>query len=170
MSCQKTITLRTGIKRLITEAYQHNVHIAIASTSAVKSVKALLQSTFTPEMISWIEVIAAGDMVKNKKPAPDIYHLALDKLNLPPHQCIAIEDTNQGLTAATSANIKTIITINDYTKNENFDSAMVVVNHLGDEKNPCQVIQHHPKLSESIHQLHHQHLTIHLINHLMTTY
>lgn len=160
----KTIKLRTGVARLMKEAHKNNVRLAIASTSAVKNVKALLDGTCDPEMISWIEVIAAGDMVDNKKPAPDIYELALNKLNLSPAECVAIEDTNQGLVAATTIDIKTIVTVNDYTKNQNFDSAMVVLNHLGDEKNPCDFIKHQENLSDSINKLEKKYLTIELIN------
>jgi len=164
----KTIKLRPGVARLMTEAHENNVRLAIASTSAVKNVKALLDGTCSSEMISWIEVIVAGDMVKNKKPAPDIYQLALEKLNLSPDECVTIEDTNQGLVAATKANIKAIITINNYTKDENFDSAMVVLNHLGDEKNPCKVIQHQNKISSLIAQLDQKYLTIDFINQILS--
>ncbi|AUC60562.1 hypothetical protein AA637_05040 [Cyanobacterium sp. HL-69] len=164
----KTIKLRTGVARLMTEAHEKNVRLAIASTSAVKNVKALLDGTCDPKMISWIEVIAAGDMVENKKPAPDIYQLALKKLNLSPHECVTIEDTNQGLVAATKANIKAIITINDYTKDENFDSAMVVLNSLGDEKNPCNVIQYQDEISSLIPQLDKKCLTIDLIDDILS--
>jgi beta-phosphoglucomutase-like phosphatase (HAD superfamily) len=164
----KTIQLRTGVKRLMTEAHQNQVRLAIASTSTEKNVKALIEGTFSPEMIPWIEVIAAGDMVENKKPAPDIYQLALEKLNLFPSECVTIEDTNQGLVAATTADIKAIITVNDYTKDENFDFAMVVLNHLGDEKNPCKVIQHQNKISSLIPQLDQKYLTIDFINQILS--
>ncbi|MBE9221076.1 HAD-IA family hydrolase [Cyanobacterium stanieri LEGE 03274] len=165
----KTIKLRTGVARLMKEAHKNNVHLAIASTSAVKNVKSLLDGTCSPEMISWIEVIAAGDMVENKKPAPDIYQLALKKLNLSPHECVTIEDTNQGLVAATRANIKAIITVNDYTKDENFDSAMVVLNHLGDKKNYCNVIQYQDEISSLIPQLDKKYLTIELIENILSS-
>ncbi|AFZ46630.1 HAD-superfamily hydrolase, subfamily IA, variant 3 [Cyanobacterium stanieri PCC 7202] len=164
----KTIKLRTGVARLMTEAHQNNVRLAIASTSAVKNVKALLDGTCDPEMISWIEVIAAGDMVENKKPAPDIYLLALEKLNLSPAECVTIEDTNQGLVAATKADVKTIVTVNEYTKDENFDSAMVVLNHLGEKEKPCQIIQHQENVSDFMDKLENEYLTIDLINQFLT--
>lgn len=163
----KTIKLRTGVARLMKEAHKNNVRLAIASTSAVKNVKSLLDGTCDPEMISWIEVIAAGDMVENKKPAPDIYLLALEKLNLSPTECVTIEDTNQGLVAATKADVKTIVTVNDYTKDENFDSAMIVLNSLGDEQNPCQVIQHQQTLSSLIPELDRKFVTINLIEQML---
>ncbi|ASC71386.1 Phosphorylated carbohydrates phosphatase [Halomicronema hongdechloris C2206] len=71
---------------------------------------ALLEATLGPESPAWFEVIAAGDMVSAKKPAPDIYQLVLDKLALPPPACLAIEDSQQGLMAATAAGLTTLVT------------------------------------------------------------
>lgn len=135
------IPLRTGVKRLMTELNQAGVKLAIASTAAVDNVKALLDNGFSQEMASWFEVISAGDMVKNKKPAPDVYLLALEKLKLNSDECLAIEDTEQGLISATQAGLKTIITVNSYTKNQNFNEASLVINHLGEPDDYFRVIQ-----------------------------
>jgi beta-phosphoglucomutase-like phosphatase (HAD superfamily) len=75
-------------------------------------------------------VIAAGDIVANKKPAPDIYNYVLEKLDLPTENCLVIEDSEQGLKAATNAGLKTVITINNYTQNDNFEAAFLVLNSL----------------------------------------
>ncbi len=136
-----SIPLRIGVKRLITEAHQAGIKLAIASTAAVDNVKALLDNSFSQEMASWFQVISAGDMVKNKKPAPDVYLLALEKLKLNPTECLAIEDTEQGLLAANQANLKTVITVNQYTENQNFQQANLVINHLGEPDNISTVIQ-----------------------------
>lgn len=135
-----SIPLRLGVKRLITEAKENDVRLAIASTASEDNVKALLNTAFDDEMRKWFEVIAAGDMVKNKKPAPDIYLLALEKLNLSAKECLAIEDSNQGLTAATEAGLTTVITVNQYTQQQRFDRAILVIDHLGESDQPFQVI------------------------------
>lgn len=135
------IPLRIGVKTLITSARQHNIKLAIASTASVENVKALLDVAFGDEIGGWFEVIVAGDMVKKKKPASDIYQLALSRLNLSPDECIAIEDSNQGLLSATGAGLVTVITINQYTKHQNFDQAHLVINHLGEENLPFKVIK-----------------------------
>ena len=135
------IPLRTGVQRLITETNQAQIKLAIASTASVENVKALLDNSFGGEMAQWFSVIAAGDMVQKKKPAPDIYLLALEKLNLSRQECLAIEDTNQGLVAATKAGLKTVVTVNEYTLNQNFELASLVLNHLGEANNPFTVIQ-----------------------------
>lgn len=135
------IPLRIGVQRLIIEAYQKGIILAIASTASEENVKTLLDTSLGEEMSKYFTVIAAGDMVKKKKPAPDIYLLALEKLNISPENCLAIEDTNQGLIAATKAGIKTIITVNDYSKNQNFDEAILVLNNLGEPDLPFLVIK-----------------------------
>ena len=90
----------------------------------------------TPDAPEWFEVIAAGDVVPAKKPAPDIYQYVLEKMGLSAHDCIAIEDSQHGLQAATALGIKTIITVNDYTQNEIFSDASLGLNHLGEQGLP----------------------------------
>lgn len=135
------IPLRIGVKRLITSAHEIGMKLAIASTASEENVRVLLDTSLGQEIASWFEVIAAGDMVKNKKPAPDIYLLALEKLNLSPRECLAIEDTNQGLRASCEAGLKTVITVNDYSKNQEFDRANLVLNHLGEPDLYFEVIK-----------------------------
>lgn len=138
---EDVIPLRLGIKRLMTSARQQGIRLAIASTASLENVTVLLNSSLGEEMASWFEVIAAGDMVTKKKPAPDIYLLALEKLHLCASECLAIEDTNQGLIASTNAGLKTVITINDYSKNQDFHGANLVLNHLGEPDLFFKVIQ-----------------------------
>ena len=136
-----SIPLRIGVKRLLEEAYSNGIKLAIASTASVDNVEALLENSLGGEMGKFFSAIAAGDMVKKKKPAPDIYLLALEQLNLSPEECLAIEDTNQGLIAATTAGLTTVITVNEYTQNQNFELASLVLNHLGEIDHPFTVIQ-----------------------------
>ena len=138
---QSSIPLRLGVERFITEAYQKNITLAIASTASVENVQALLDNSLNGEMGKYFSVIAAGDMVKHKKPAPDIYQLALEKLQLLPSDCIAIEDTHQGLVAATKAGLKTIVTVNEYTQDQDFELATLVVNNLGEPDQPFQIVR-----------------------------
>ncbi|MDJ0658984.1 MAG: HAD family hydrolase [Crocosphaera sp.] len=132
------IQLRQGVKRLIEEAYQEGIRLAIATTSALPNALALLEKHLNP---NWFEVIAAGDIVANKKPAPDIYNYVLDKMNLPPEECLVFEDSFHGLQAAYQANLKTVITIHDYTKEQDFSLASLVLNHLGEPNNAFTLIQ-----------------------------
>ena len=132
------IKLRPGVKRLIEEAYQEGIRLAIATTSALPNALALLEKYLNPQ---WFEVIAAGDIVPNKKPAPDIYNYVLEKMNLKPEECLVFEDSFHGLQAASQANLKTVITVHDYTKNQDFSLASLVLNHLGELHNNFTVIK-----------------------------
>lgn len=133
------IGLRPGVRRLIQEARAAQVRLAIATTSRLENALALLETAIAPDAPAWFEVIAAGDIVPHKKPAPDIYQYVLDQLALPPEQCLAIEDTEHGLSASIGAGIATVITINSYTQHQNFDRASLVITHLGDPDQPCQI-------------------------------
>lgn len=93
------------------------------------------------DALSWFEVITAGDIVTQKKPAPDIYLYVLEKMRLNPAECLVIEDSYQGLRAATAAGLKTVITVNEYTKDQDFQEAVLVLNHLGEPELPFSVIQ-----------------------------
>ena len=132
------IPLRLGVKRLVTAAKEQQIRLAIATTTALPNAMAIVQKFFAPE---WFEVIAAGDIVPAKKPAPDIYNYVLQQMNLEPDECMVIEDSHHGLQAATKAGLKTIVTVNDYTKEQDFRDAVLVLNHLGEPEKPCQVIQ-----------------------------
>ena len=126
------IPLRPGVKRLLLEAQQAGLRLAIATTTSLENVEALLEHSLDPDAVSWFEVIAAGDVVAAKKPAPDIYHYALAALNLPADQCLAVEDSLNGLRSALAANLKTLVTVSDYTRHENFNGAALVVDQLGE--------------------------------------
>lgn len=138
---QGTIQPRPGVRRLIDSARQRGIRLAIATTSAKENAIALLRSMLAADALDWFEVIGAGDMVPSKKPAPDIYEFVLDRLALPPENCLAIEDSRQGLLAATAAGLKTVITVNDYTRRQDLSQACLVLNHLGDPSRPFEVLQ-----------------------------
>ena len=133
--------LRPGVERLICEARAAGLRRAIATTTSPENVQALLGCSFRKASVSWFDVIAAGNAVKAKKPAPDIYRLALAELGLPPQSCLAIEDSVNGLRAASDSGIRTLITVNHYTRHENFEGAVLVLDQLGDPGNPFEVIQ-----------------------------
>jgi len=131
------IPLRPGVKRLIKEAKEQGLRLAIATTSALPNATALLEQTLNPD---WFEIIAAGDIVPAKKPAPDIYNYVLAKMELTANECLVFEDSFHGLQAAIGAGLKTIVTVNDYTKNQDFSAACLVVNHLGELDLPCEFL------------------------------
>ena len=128
------IPLRPGVKRLIKEARAAGIKLAIATTTTPENVTALLTATLGKESISWFDVIAAGDVVANKKPAPDIYLYTLKHMELNAEDCIAFEDSENGLLSSIGAGLKTVITTNDYTRQQNFDGAALVLDRLDQQE------------------------------------
>ncbi len=123
---------RPGIRRIITEAQDAGWKLAVASTSAEMSVRAILDYAVGPERAARFEVFLAGDVVPKKKPAPDIYLLALERLGVPAADVLVVEDSRNGLEAAHAAGLRCLVTVNGYTENEDFSEAVLVVSSLGD--------------------------------------
>lgn len=134
------IPLRPGVERLINEARQRGFRLAIATTTTPENVTALLTHTLGEDSIDWFEVIAAGDIVPAKKPSPDIYDYALQEMELTADECIAFEDSANGIKSTTGANLNTIITINDYTRDHDFTDACIVLDQMGEPEQPFSVI------------------------------
>lgn len=124
------IPLRPGVARLIAEAKAAGLRLAIATTTSAENVSALLTASLAPGAEHWFEVIAAGDIVPAKKPAPDIYHYVLARMDLPASACLALEDSENGLAASLAAGIPTVATFNDYTRNQDFSGALAVLPSL----------------------------------------
>ncbi|MCW8891082.1 MAG: HAD family hydrolase [Sedimenticola sp.] len=142
LMAQGDIPLRPGVMRLIREAAASGIRLAIVTTTTPANVDALLDQYFGAEGKVIFEVIAAGDVVPNKKPAPDIYQWALEQLDLPATACVALEDSHNGLRSALGAGVKTVlITLNEYTAHEDFSGASLVVDQLGEPNTPCHLIK-----------------------------
>jgi HAD superfamily hydrolase (TIGR01509 family) len=122
--------LRRGFGPLIRQARSAGVRLAIATTTSLPNVHALLHASLGSEGVSQFEVIAAGDTVAQKKPAPDIYLQVLAQLRLAPRSCLAVEDSHQGLEAARAAAIATLIVRSTYTRLDDFAGAALVVDEL----------------------------------------
>jgi HAD superfamily hydrolase (TIGR01509 family) len=126
------IPLRPGIKQLIIDAHKAGIALAIATTTTAENVSALLEVGLGKDWASYFAANGCGDIVPKKKPAPDIYDWVLDKLALQPGECIALEDSYNGLHSALAAGIKTYITTNPYTHTQDFSGAAAVLNDLSD--------------------------------------
>lgn len=140
MLADAAVPLRPGVRRLIDEARQAGLRLAIATTTTPANVEALLASVLGEQAGQWFDVIAAGDIVPAKKPAPDIYDYALRELGLAAEHCIAFEDSENGLRAASGAGLRTIITVNDYTREHDFSDALLVLDQLGEPGRPFTVL------------------------------
>jgi len=134
------IPLRSGVERLLNHARSEGLRLGIASTTTPENVTALLTATLGAHSIDWFDVIAAGDIVSQKKPAPDIYEYALQCLDLRASECIAFEDTGSGLRSAVSAGLETVVTVNDATRQQDFSGAAIVLDQLGEPGSAFRVL------------------------------
>jgi HAD superfamily hydrolase (TIGR01509 family) len=123
---------RPGIHRIIAEAQDAGWTLAVASTSAEPSVRAILEQAAGADRAARFDLVLAGDIVEHKKPAPDIYLMALERLDVPAAQTLVIEDSRNGLLAATAAGLRCVMTVNGYTEEEDNSEAILVVTSLGD--------------------------------------
>ncbi len=128
------LPLRPGIARIVDEAIAAGVRLGVCTTSAFEAIDGVL-NLFGPERKARFEFVHAGDVVKKKKPDPEIYELAKKSLGLPVSECIVIEDSRNGLLAATGAGLPCLITTSTYTIDEEFGEAAAVVPELGDPPN-----------------------------------
>lgn len=145
------VPLRPGVRRLIDEARAAGMRLAITTTTTPDNVSALLQASLDPASESWFEIIAAGGVVPAKKPAPDIYFYALERMGLEGNQCLALEDSRNGLLSALAASVPTIITTSHYTVNQDFSGASLVVDQLGEPDSPSRVLAGHMNGAAYVH-------------------
>jgi HAD superfamily hydrolase (TIGR01509 family) len=130
------VDLRPGVERLIKEARILGVRLAIATSTSMTNVTSLLAVTLKPDGTQLFDVIAAGEMVTQKKPAPEIYQLVLERLDLPASVCIAIEDSYNGVMAARRCGIPVLATTSAYTCDEDLSYALAVLSDLGEPDAP----------------------------------
>ena len=134
------VPLRPGVKRLLDETRRAGMRLAITTTTTPANVTALLRHSLAPDAESWFEVIGAGSVVPAKKPAPDIYDYVMQKMGVSPAECLAFEDSANGLRSARDAGVTTLVTVSEYTCEDNFAGAALVLDHLGEPDRPFTVI------------------------------
>jgi len=130
------IDLRPGVDRLVREARVSGIRLAIATSTSMLNVKSLLDVTMEADGTHFFDVITVGEMVIRKKPAPEVYQLALEQLNLPAKACLAIEDSYNGVMAARRCGIPVLATTSTYTCNEDLRYALAVLSDLGEPDAP----------------------------------
>ena len=130
---------RPGIARLTREAIAAGWTLVVASTSAEDSVRTVLEYVVGQEQAAHFKIFA-DDIVPEKKPAPDVYLLAKEQLNLSPQDTLVIEDSRNGLLAAVAAGFRCLVTVSTYSKQEDLHEAILAVSNLGEPNAPMQVL------------------------------
>ena len=124
------LALRPGVNALISAGRAAGLKIAVATTTNLPNVEALSQCCWGCAAGEIFDVVAAGDQVKAKKPAPDVFELALERLGLAPEQCIAFEDSLNGVHSAKGAGLRVVVTPSVYTDDQDFSMVELVVPSL----------------------------------------
>jgi HAD superfamily hydrolase (TIGR01509 family) len=130
------VKARSGVRRLVMEARNTGIRVAIASTTSPENIEPLIAAGLGREAMNWFDTIATGDVVANKKPAPDIYNMALQRLGIDPARAIAVEDSAIGVASAKSAGLFTVATPNIWTRTQDFTAADLLLGSLGDPDEP----------------------------------
>ena len=133
--------LRPGIETLINKAQENNIQLAISTSTSLMNVKSLFKNCIRKDPYTIFKTIATGDMVKKKKPDPEIYLLALRQLSLSPTECIALEDSYNGLISAKNAKIKTLCSPSLYHRDDNFSEADFICEEFTEDKLPIELRQ-----------------------------
>ena len=119
--------LRPGIAALIEDAARNGIRVAVATTTNRPNVDRLAESCFGKAAGDVFEVIAAGDEVKNKKPASDVFDLAVNGLGLNPSECVGLEDSRNGLLSCIGAGVPCVVSPGVYTLGSDFSEAAAVI-------------------------------------------
>lgn len=134
----RQLPLRPGILRLMKEINAAGIKLCICTTSAEDSARAVVDSLLVGARV---DILLAGDMVKKKKPDPEIYLMAMDRTGAGPGECVVVEDSAIGVAAATAAGATVVATVNDYTVDEAVDAASVILDCLGEPAAPAKVLR-----------------------------
>lgn len=131
------VALRPGVRRLLEQARDAGLLLAIATTTTPDNVDALLRATLGEAGVAMFACVGAGDIVPRKKPDPGIYHWVLERLGLGADACLAFEDSQAGLRAARAAGLRTVVTPGVYTREDAFPEAWALLDGLGEAQQPA---------------------------------
>jgi len=144
------IPLRPGVRRLLEAAFTDGILLGVATTTTPAALDALIKHSLGQEWFERFAVLAAGDIVPAKKPAPDIYEYAMQQLGVHADQTLALEDSGNGWLAAQAAGLRCVVTINDYTRTQNFTGADLVVAEFGEPGDGAIEVMQNPHQLESL--------------------
>ncbi|HEY6986659.1 MAG TPA: HAD-IA family hydrolase [Rhodanobacteraceae bacterium] len=133
---EEPLPLRPGIARLFEEATTAHVTLAIATTTTAANLDALLEPHFGRNWRERFAAVVSGNEIQRLKPEPDVYLEVLRQLRLDAHECLAFEDSANGIRSATAAGLAVIATPTWYSLAESLPPAFVSLPHLGDPEMP----------------------------------
>jgi len=152
------IPLRPGVRRLLEEAHDAGITIGVATTTTPAALDVLIEHSLGKEWFDYFAVLAAGDIVPAKKPAPDIYLYAMEQLRITAEETLALEDSGNGWKAAQAAGLKCVVTVNGYTRNQDFTGADLVVSGFGEPEGEEIEVLSNPHDLNPLHHVELSHL------------
>jgi beta-phosphoglucomutase family hydrolase len=120
----KAIPPIPGIRELLDELSARNVPLAVASSSAMEAIIALLTKS---DVLDFFPVLVSGQDLSRGKPAPDIFLLAAEKLGARPDDCLVIEDSSPGVAGAKAAGMQCVGFVNKNSGNQDLSRADLIV-------------------------------------------
>ena len=144
------LELRPGVARLIREALDNDIKLALASATLESNIRSIADAVGDALPLDKFDVVMNKSQVENTKPAPDIYQKCLKELGIKASEAVAIEDTALSLQAAVSAGLVTVATPGRYTSEQDFSAATVVVEHLGEPELKPEVMRSPLSLPASV--------------------
>lgn len=124
------VSLRPGVLRLIESAHQQGLRLAIATTTSPANIAVLLHGAIGPDWRAYFQLIEDASTAPCKKPHPQAYLQTLVRMQIDASECLAFEDSANGLQAAMAAGLATIVTPTRYTDQQDFSRALRCVPSL----------------------------------------
>lgn len=121
-----------GYREILETLKARGLHLALGSQNESRMIESVLTWLGVKD---FFEVILSLDDIKNKKPDPEIYLLAAEKIGIAPKDCIVIEDSRDGIGAAKNAGMFCVALWHDYMPADNYEKADVVIKGLAELEN-----------------------------------
>ena len=124
------VQMRPGVLSLLSAASAAGLELAIATTTSPANIAALMRQAIGADWKRHFQVVEDASTAPRKKPDPMVYQQSLAGLGLPAAQCLAFEDSENGLRAARAAGLATVITPNNFTADHDFTDALRILPNL----------------------------------------
>jgi HAD superfamily hydrolase (TIGR01509 family) len=137
MVADGAIEPRAGVVRLLEELTANDIRLAVATTGSRGWVDQLLERVLPG---ATFDVVVTGDEVAGRKPDPEAYVTALDRLGSTTADTVAVEDSHEGLAAAKAAGLACVVVTNGYTADHDLATADLVLDDFGESGRPARVV------------------------------
>ena len=124
---ESELQLTEGVADLLIELKKENYRVGLASNNNGSTISYVLKKFGIEKSF---DAIVTAEEVKNGKPSPDVYEVAVKKLGLRPEECIGIEDSVIGMQAVKNAGLKCVVVPNEFTRGKEFNSADLLLKSL----------------------------------------